>query len=194
MDAIKENPNQRVDYYALIEKYYPPGSKSQVMLLDHSHRVTEKALDIGNHLVHLNLDIRFIEEAAMLHDIGIYLTHAPELCCEGKYPYICHGYLGREILEKEGLAAHALVAERHVGVGITPEDIRKNNLPLPLRDMRPRTVEEQIIAYADKFFSKDCERVYKNNTLARIKANLSRHGQDKVAQFEKWAELFDLAN
>jgi uncharacterized protein len=51
----------------------------------------------------MNLDERFIQEAALLHDIGIFLTNAPKIHCFGDYPYICHGYLGAEILRKEGL-------------------------------------------------------------------------------------------
>ncbi len=59
----------------------------------------------------------------MLHDIGIFLTNAPHIGCYGDKPYICHGYLGREILDKEGLPGHAMVCERHVGAGLTVTDI-----------------------------------------------------------------------
>ena len=61
----------------------------------------------------------------MLHDIGIFLTHAPQIGCHGDKPYICHGYLGRELLEKEGFPRHAIVCETHVGVGLTIADIEK---------------------------------------------------------------------
>ena len=43
----------------------------------------------------------------------------------------------RELLEKEGLPQHALVCDRHTGVGITIEDIRAQELPIPERDMTP---------------------------------------------------------
>ena len=96
-----------------------------------------------------------MEEAAMLHDIGIFLTHAPSLGCNGPHPYLKHGHLGCKLLEKEGLPKHALVCERHVGVGITRKDVLDHKLPLPAKDMLPLSLEEKIICYADKFFSKN---------------------------------------
>ena len=98
----------------------------------------------------------------MLHDIGIFMTNAPQLGCYGDKPYICHGYLGRELLEKEGFPKHAIVCETHIGVGLTIADIEKNNFPLPRRDMTPKTLEEQIVCFADNFFRKTMNRSKKN--------------------------------
>ncbi len=53
-------------------------------------------------------DRLFIEEAALLHDIGVCQVHAPGLGLHGRHPYIMHGVLGREILEREGYPLHAL--------------------------------------------------------------------------------------
>ena len=50
----------------------------------------------------LSPDIEFIRTAALLHDIGIFMTHAPKFGCFGDHPYLAHGYLGRELLEREG--------------------------------------------------------------------------------------------
>ena len=91
----------------------------------------------------------------MLHDIGIFMTRTPELGCHGKHPYICHGILGSDLLKKEGQPELALVCERHVGVGISKADIHRHRLQLPKRDMIPVSIEEQIVCYADKFFSKN---------------------------------------
>ncbi|MDO8746319.1 MAG: HDIG domain-containing protein, partial [Thermodesulfovibrionales bacterium] len=141
----------------IIRKYYNPESEAYSFLVQHSRMVAKKAVEVAERVKHLNPDIKFIEEAAMLHDIGIFLTHAPQIGCHGDKPYICHGYLGRELLEKEGFPRHAIVCETHVGVGLTIADIEKNNFPLPRRDMMPKTLEEQIICFADNFFSKDNE-------------------------------------
>ena len=127
----------------------------------------------------------------MLHDIGIFETNSPELGCSGKHPYVCHGYLGRIILENKGLWQHALVCERHVGIGITAEDIKLNNLPLPLRDMIPVSVEEQIICYADKFFSKNGEMDSNEKSVEDILTTLRRYGSVKVLRFQKWMQLFE---
>jgi len=156
----------------------------------HGRLVAEKALRAAEAVAHLAPDREFIRQAALLHDIGIRFTHAPGLGCNGRHPYICHGYLGRELLEKEGFPRHALVCERHVGVGISREDIRRQGLPLPLHDMLPVTIEEQIICYADKFFSKNGGGRPREKSLTEIVRNLARHGTDKVEKFMRWAELF----
>jgi len=71
----------------------------------------------------------FIEEAALLHDIGIFNTNLPKIGCYGRHPYISHGYLGRELLENEGLAAHALVCESAQLVSVYPlRDINRNSI------------------------------------------------------------------
>ena len=146
-----------MDPLKIIKKYYGPDSRAYYLLMHHSNKVTGKALKVAERVKHLNPDRKFIEEAAMLHDIGIFLTDEPGMGCYGNAAYLCHGYLGRDLLEKEGFPVHALVCERHVGVGITAEDIEERGLPVPKRDMIPISIEEQIICFADKFFSKDEE-------------------------------------
>ena len=47
-------------------------------------------------------EICFVEEAAMLHDVGVCRVRAPEIGFYGSHPYIRHGVLGREILESGG--------------------------------------------------------------------------------------------
>jgi uncharacterized protein len=46
------------------------------------------------------------------------------LGCHGDRPYITHGIIGAELLGNEGLPGHALVCERHIGVGLSIEDIK----------------------------------------------------------------------
>lgn len=61
----------------LIDKYYPQDNELKHILNVHSRSVADKALWIAGKHPELNLDTVFLEEAAMLHDIGIFLTHAP---------------------------------------------------------------------------------------------------------------------
>ena len=124
----------------------------------------------------------------MLHDIGIFRTRAPEIACEGTYPYICHGYLGRELLTAEGFPKHGLVCERHTGTGLSLETILSRNLPLPHRDMRPQSLEEKIVCFADKFFSKS--QLGKEKPVKKVRQSLSRHGRQQVELFDEWCELF----
>lgn len=121
----------------------------------HSRSVADKALWIAGKHPELNLDTVFLEEAAMLHDIGIFLTHAPGIQCFGTEPYICHGYLGAGLVRKEGFPRHALVCERHTGAGLSLKDIMDQKLPVPHREMLPVSMEEQVICFAlTSFFLK----------------------------------------
>ncbi len=142
-------------YQEIIDKYYPAGSRLRDIYIRHCRAVADLALDIAKGK---NLDISFceIEEAAMLHDIGIFLTDATGIGCHGKEPYILHGILGAKILRTEGFdEKYARVSERHTGTGITNEDIVNQSLPLPLTgSYMPETTLERLICYADKFYSK----------------------------------------
>ena len=82
-----------MDPLKIIQKYYQSDSKLYQTLVEHSRAVTKKALEIAKKNAHLNPDLQFIAEAAMLHDIGIFLTNEPSIHCTGKSPYICHGIL-----------------------------------------------------------------------------------------------------
>ena len=177
--------------HEIIAEFYEPGSKLYQTLVWHGEQVANKAIDVAKRVPYLKPNLDFIIEAAVLHDIGIFETNTPELGCFGVHPYVCHGYLGRKILEKKGLLQHALVCERHVGIGITIEEIKLHNLPLPQRDMIPISIEEQIICFADKFFSKNGEMDGCEKTVEDILNSLQRYGPEKVMRFQKWMQLFE---
>ena len=172
----------------LINKYYPEENELKRILLTHSHSVAEKALWIAGRHPELVLDKTFLYEAAMLHDIGIFLTDADTICCFGKYPYICHGYLGAELVRKEGLPRHALVCERHTGAGLSLEEIVRQNLPVPHREMTPVSLEEQVVCFADKFYSKT--HLDKEKSVEKARKSLEKYGEAGVKRFDHWCELF----
>ncbi|MGH1364681.1 MAG: HD domain-containing protein [Calditrichia bacterium] len=176
----------------IILKYYDKKSKAYDVLMTHSELVRDKALWLAERVGEFKPDMKFISEAAMLHDIGIIRTDAPKIGCHGKHPYIAHGYLGRKMVEAFDYPKHALVCERHTGVGISIKDIKKQGLPIPLREMRPVSLEEQIICFADKFYSKNPKRLYLEKPLQRVRSSIAKHGDEKVAQLEKWIEFFHL--
>ena len=173
----------------IIRKYYKPDTALYDTLVCHSTAVRDKALTLAARHPELHIDMAFVAEAAMLHDIGIFETNAPNIFCRGTHAYIEHGYLGAELLRREQLPRHALVCERHTGTGLTIEQIVKRQLPVPLRDMRPVSIEEQLICYADKFFSKSHLDI--EIPPATVRAKLAKFGKDSVRQFDAWQHLFD---
>lgn len=177
-----------MDPYAIIAKHCREGSKAYRILTAHGEQVAAKALQAAATVADQSPDRAFIREAAVLHDIGMLYTDSPALGCHGSHPYIVHGIIGRSLLQQEGLERHGLVCERHVGVGLTKEDIETQHLVLPLRDMVPVTLEEQLICYADKFFSKIGNTREKN--VAEILAKLTCYGTPMADRFRRWAERF----
>ena len=141
----------------------------------HSRQVADRCLAIVAKHKELPVDVQFVEEAAMLHDIGIYRCDAPSIHCHGTEPYLRHGPIGGEILRAEGLPRHARVAERHTGTG--------------LPGYEPETLEEQIICYADKFYSKS--RLDRVLTVAETAQSLEKFGHEGVLKFLAWAERFE---
>jgi uncharacterized protein len=176
----------------LLHKYFTEPTARE-LVLEHSRLVAAKALQLARLTAAVaSLDLRFIEEAALLHDIGVSQTYAPGLSCFGSHPYICHGIIGREILEAEGLPRHALACERHIGVGLTAADVTRQGLPLPVRDMTPVSAEEKLVCLADLFYTKKPARVREEKTLATIRLDLAKFGTEKVAVFDRWLAEFNL--
>jgi uncharacterized protein len=115
-------------------------SKPHVM--NHTKMVVKKALEIGKKLRDkgFNVNLELIEIGAYLHDIGRSVTHGVD-----------HAVESGRILRSLGFQEPVIrLVERHIGAGITVEEAEK--LGLPKRSFIPETLEERILAYADKFF------------------------------------------
>ncbi len=175
--------------HLLLGKYFPD-QESLAIVREHSRLVATKALAVADALGNMAIDLQFVEEAALLHDIGVCRTNVPKIGCSGTEPYIRHGLIGREILEAEGLPRHALVCERHIGVGLTAADIREQNLPLPERDMTPLTVEERIVCFADLFYSKHPGSVGVEKSIEKVRMSIGKFGENKVRIFDGWLREF----
>ena len=179
-----------MDYQRIIDQYYPSENELRRILLVHSRQVADRCLKIAKAHPELRLDKEFLEEAAMLHDIGIFRCDAPAIQCFGTEPYICHGVIGGQILRQEGWQRHALVCERHTGTGISKAQIEQQHLPLPPDGVyEPECLEEQVICYADKFYSKT--HLDRERTVMETAQSLEKFGTEGVKRFLGWAKMFE---
>lgn len=87
------------------------------------------------------VDVDLVRIGALLHDIGRSKTHD-----------VTHAVVGSEIAESLNLPKPVVsIIERHIGGGIGANEAKK--LGLPNRDYFPITLEEKIVAYADKLIA-----------------------------------------
>lgn len=177
-----------MDYNLIIQKYYNGNPELLKILLKHSKAVADKAIAIAEAHPELPIDRQFVMEAAMVHDIGIVKTNAPDIQCFGTEPYIRHGVLGAEMMRAEGYPLHARVCERHTGAGLSLNEIEEQSLPLPHEDLLPETLEEKLICYADKFFSKT--RLDREKTLEQAERSVAKHGEEGLRRFKEMEEIF----
>lgn len=180
---------KEIDYRSIIFKHIKNPLTLHIYLI-HVSLVTARALKIAKGLKLPDSRIRFVEEAAMLHDIGIVMVDDKDLGCSGELKYICHGTEGRKILEAEGLFEHALVAERHTGVGIPKENIINENLPLPHRDMLALSLEEKIISWSDLFYSKNPENLFRERSIDQAFDSIAKYGANQQKIFREWEQMF----
>lgn len=168
----------------LFEQYYPENNKGRQILVEHSYLVARKSLEIASLHPNWNLDLNFIEEAAWLHDIGVNACDAPKIGCHGKLPYIYHGVVGSQRLHDAGMDRHALVAERHIGTGLTLENVISKGWKIPHKEYVPTSIEEIIICVADKFFSKSFPE--REKSIDEVLTSIARYGEDDIQRFKTW--------
>lgn len=174
--------------YDLIYQYYKEDNALRRLLLVHSRQVADKALAVARRHPELRLNAALLEWGGMLHDIGIFETNAPGIFCYGEADYLMHGCLGGRLLRKEGLPLLGQICERHTGTGLLPSDFEKRGLPVPEVKVQPESLEEKVVSYADKFYSKS--NVEKVKTVRQIEAGLQRFSRKSAERFMEWHKLF----
>lgn len=180
------------DINFLFHKYYGDNPELKRIVTIHSQQVAKKALQICE-AKNLPLDPQDVFCAAMLHDIGVVKCNAPGIFAFGTQPYILHGIEGRKMLEKHGLAKYASICDTHTGAGISKENIKKNKIPLPIKDYIPSTLLEKLICYSDKFYSKS-NNLTKEKSIDQILNQMKQFGDDSVKRFLHLHELFNCDN
>ncbi|MCL2580913.1 MAG: HDIG domain-containing protein [Streptosporangiales bacterium] len=133
-------------------------------------------------------DIELARAGALLHDVGVYRLYDDEGNLD--YPnYIRHGVLGHELLAAEGFDEEfCRFASCHTGVGLTKDDIARQDLPVPPADYLAETGEETLVMYADKFHSKTTPPAFL--TADAYAAKVRRFGDDKAAAFARMRARF----
>jgi uncharacterized protein len=135
---------------------YEVGCSKRV--IEHSKAVTDLAVKIARKMIEkgVNVNLKLVEVGALLHDIGRVRTRS-----------VLHGYYGGEMARKLNFPEPLIsIIEKHVGAGIPLDEAVK--VGLPPKDFTLETLEEKIVAYADK----------------RIKHNRVISFEDSVKEFK----------
>ncbi|MBW3079776.1 HD domain-containing protein [Bifidobacterium simiiventris] len=138
------------------------------------------------------LDEHLVMIGGLLHDIGTYQvlkhdgTDGEPLKFSGKR-YILHGLLGYEWLLGQGVdESIAQFARNHTGVGLTKDEVIRQELPLPPADYVPVNLEQETVMVADKFHSKSTPPKFLSVDAYTAKA--ARFGEENS---RKWLDLVE---
>jgi uncharacterized protein len=153
-------------------KKYSNSEEDFEKVLAHVKAVQKVAVRIASKVP--GIDMYKIKIGGLLHDIGRFSCPPGKDNCR-------HGLAGAEILRKEGLPDIALIAERHMGAGITKEDIIEQKLDLPGKDFVPLSREEKIVCHADNLIFDDKEVSF-DKVTERFRKEL---GEKYVKRFVK---------
>ncbi|PWG65922.1 HD domain-containing protein [Bifidobacterium callitrichidarum] len=144
----------------------------------------------GGHVPPRLLDEHLVLIGGLLHDIGTYKvfkhdgTDGEPLKFSGK-KYILHGLKGYKYLLKEGVdESIAQFCRNHTGVGLTREDVIRQDLPLPPDDYVPMNLEQEVVMYADKFHSKSVPPKFL--TVDAYTKRAEQYGEENT---QRWLDL-----
>lgn len=173
----------------LIDELYVGQDELKRLLLRHSMDVWQTALGVIERHRELGMEEQLVFEGCMAHDIGILLCRAEKILCFGEADYLMHGVIGGQLLREHGLERLAPFAERHTGVGLRAEDFTGRGLPAPTVPTQPVTMEEKLVAYADKFHSKS--RPERVKSFEGVRKSLLKFGEEQAATFAEWHGIFE---
>ena len=127
----------------------------------------------------LDVDVNLVEVGALLHDIGRSKTHD-----------VNHAIVGVEIAKSLNLPESVVsIIACHIGGGITADEAKE--LGWPVKDYLPATLEEKLVAYADKLIE-GCRVVPIERTVEKFSRELgeSHPALDRIIRLHE--ELFPL--
>jgi uncharacterized protein len=153
--VIERLPSQRTALKFLVQS----GCSRKVII--HCKTVMQLAVQIAENCKKkgVDIDIQLVRIGALLHDIGRSKTHSVD-----------HVIAGAQIAKELGLPNSLVsIIERHPGGGISKDEAKK--LGWPVKDYLPRTLEEEIVAYADKLIERS-EIVGVEQTIRKLSKDL----------------------
>ncbi|MFJ8934352.1 HD domain-containing protein [Streptomyces sp. NPDC102365] len=171
-----------------LHKQYAPTEEAFELVYTHCVIVEEIARQLLRKKQLSDIDPELVRVGCLLHDIGVYLLYddAGQL---DHANYIKHGILGYGVLKAEGLdESLCRFCSRHTGVGLTKDDVRVQQLALPVADYLAETPEERLLMYADKFHTKTDPP--KLMTAVAYANYVRRFGSDKEVKFNRLREEF----
>ena len=173
----------------LLDKYYKDYAKLKEVLLAHGKSIYEMSKEISSLHPEYHINLPFMYEASYLHDIGIYKTNVNKIGCFGTEVYLMHGIIGGEIMRKEGYLDLAHACERHTGSGLDSNDLKKIGYEPPEKRIYiPQTIEEKLLCYCDKFFSKSDVTI--KFTKQDILTKRSKYGDNVLQRMNDLFTLF----
>ncbi len=143
-------------------------------VIKHCEAVAELALEVARKCVEkgLNVNLELVEIGALLHDIGRAKTHS-----------VHHAVAGAQIAKALGLPEPVIaIIKRHVGGGITAEEAKKLGWPKDV--YTPQTIEEKIVAYADKLIE-GSKRVPIEETIEKFSKELPPQAVARVKRLHR---------
>jgi uncharacterized protein (TIGR00295 family) len=122
-------------------------------------------------------DVKLVESASLLHDIGRSKTHD-----------LSHAVEGAKIARQMGLPDKLIkIIERHIGAGLSADEAKK--LGLPSKNYIPETLEEKIVCHADNLVD-CCKKQPIENEVERALKNGNKNYALRLVKLHK--ELSEL--
>ncbi|UCB61399.1 MAG: HDIG domain-containing protein [Candidatus Bathyarchaeota archaeon] len=149
-------------------------------VIKHSKEVADSAVEIAQACKKkgLDVDVALVQAGALLHDVGRAKTHNVD-----------HNIVGAQIAKHRNLSSAVVsIIERHVGGGITQSEAK--SLGWPPKSYIPETIEERIVAYADKLI--DGSRQIPAKVAAQRLRQDKNVQEDAIRRFQQWHKEFSV--
>lgn len=145
-------------------------------VIEHCKTVTSYALEVAEacNKKGLEVDVDLVTIGAVLHDIGRSESHSVD-----------HAVRGAQIAARLQLPSSIVsIIERHVGGGI--EEKEAERLGWPVKSYVPCSLEEKIVAYADKLVE-GSKRISIDAALQRLQndSNMQKNSLKRILEWHK---------